>query len=179
MRIANGALILETRPCHCVWGPTGPGTQAGRKPCQSCGGTGRGKRGAERGCKSCYGFGTSPDFEKPVTCGNCGGSGNVPESNCDPISTADFLSIPMRVIRQDRGQSWNEAHLAVGYLWTCTDYGRAWAGTDEDLLSKIRGTDSPSVQASKVCNEEGAVCSYIAVLVHPQGYSLRACFAPA
>lgn len=172
MRVQDGCLVMETRPCLCVNGPCPDGRAAGKQACSACGGTGNGKRGGKGSCRSCHGFGTQPDFVNHVPCVYCEGTASVAETLTDSLPTAIWQSLPFVVMRADRRQTWNEEHFGAGCCWSSTDYGRAWNETDADLLARVRDTTS-RVQACKVADRNGRLCDFVAIVLMPNGYTVK------
>lgn len=178
MRREGNRLVCETRNCICNHpaAPCPAGRVAGRQACSECKGTGNGKRGGKGGCRKCHGFGTQPDFVNHVECGSCEGTGIVPETIYDGLPTEIWAGLDFRVFRTDRQQTWNEQWLGIGYCWTSTDYGRAWAGTDEALLEYVRN-ERCRVQACKVAREDGTLCDFVAIAIMPHGYTVHGVFS--
>lgn len=117
-----------------------------------------------------------------VTCGSCEGSLEVPENYCDNIDGETLLQyVSVRVIRNTNiGTSWNEQYLGLGCLWSCTDYGTAAEGTDENLLAQItKELRTRSVQLIKVVRnrEDLRLADEIGIYLKSNGYSLRPIFA--
>jgi hypothetical protein len=177
MRREGNQLLLGERNCYCNH-PSAPcpaGRIAGDKPCETCQGAGKGKRGGDRGCKVCYGFGTRPDFINHVQCGDCQGTGIVPETEYDHMTHDMWKGLDFRVYRVERAQTWNEQYLAWGYAWSSTDYGRAWQMTDEAIIVMVKEAGR-SVQACHVVRE-GLFCDFVAIVVGPYGYTVQGVFA--
>lgn len=175
MRIDNGLLTLGTKDCFC-----GDGTVAKRLPCPACKGTGNGPRGGKGGCRKCYGSGTHYDQSVRETCRVCNGAFKdaEPENLCDRLSDEDFRAIPVRVYRSDRTQSWNEAHLGHGCVYSVTDYGAHKQMTDDELVADVRSQSY--VQATKVVDRDTMrVCDHIGVFTSDNGFSVRAVFESA
>lgn len=110
------------------------------------------RRTAER-CYSCRGdTGTVVRVELSASCSDCSGTGALPMygpghtlsetwERCDNMGKAASAKFAETVrIVVDRGASftWGDSYLGLGSLWSCTDYGRAWEGTDEAVIAKIR-----------------------------------------
>lgn len=173
-------LTPDKAECLCVGGPCGTGKEAGRKPCPKCAGTGTGPRGGPGGCKECYGSGDRPDFENGITCRSCEGTGIVDSNICDSIAKdrlpelADMIE--WRVARGDRPQTWSEAHLGMGCLYSVTDYGDHQKLSDEELLAMVREKfNDDYVQAIKIVDRETfKICDYLVIDCNRNGYSLRA-----
>ena len=192
-------LELERTDCRACDMPR-EGVLQGQAPvfafvqCPKCHGTG--KRGSGR-CRECndrdgyYPRGRRPgsvvDYRtvaSTVPCGSCGGdyAGADSETFCDHAPDSVVSGLPLLVVRQDRGSSWNEEYLGHGCLWSSVDYGAAWSTSDEDVLARVRES-LYGVQAVKMVSKYGRedlrarVCDYLAVIVTRNGYSVRAAFA--
>lgn len=173
MRVDHGIITFELERCwNCLQGH--PGKVAGRQPCPACKGTGNGKRGGPRGCKECSGFGTAPDFENLLECGSCEGTGKQMETETSTIPAEIVRTLPVLVVRENRGSTWLEEYLPVGCLFSSIDYGRTWAMEDEAVIATAREAMNYT-QACKVASG-GVLCDRLCILLHRQGYSVRAVF---
>lgn len=65
----------------------------------------------------------------------------------------------------------------MDYVFTCTDYGRAWRATDAEVVADVLD-NSGSHQACKVAQDNGTLCDHVAIIVKPGGYAVKAVFAP-
>lgn len=187
-KIEGGELVYGEEECYCSWGqkhlPNMPkGMVPGRKACPTCHGTRqvpkqRGAKGYKE-CPKCLGIGSVEDADHPVTCPRCGGTAVVPQNSCSRVSMAWVVErIPFRVVRQDRGVSFNESYLGFGCLWSCGDYGVAWESGDEAILAEVMDTNRHhSTQfINFVRKEDNAVAKWIAIAVNRGGYSVRAVY---
>lgn len=184
MEVIDGIVILGTRDCRsCI---STPGTQSKRIPCPTCHGSGNGARGGRGGCKKCYGSGNVYDQINRVPCVTCDGNYHnaATEDITDYLPASVVSSLPIRVYRSDRRNSWNESNLALGCVYSSTDYGDAAKMTDAEVIAKVSGTvDGYSgmgrVQACKLVNrDDSTLCDHVGVFVTRDGYSVRAVFAP-
>ena len=169
-------LTLDKRDCYC-----GDGTQNWVGPCPVCDGTGRGPRGGARGCKTCWGGGRKVDQSRTMTCTRCNGDWQRMEDENWTHDAPDeaVLSLPIRVVRSERRMSWVESYIGLG-LWSCTDYGRAWEGTDADVIEKVTA-DLRHVQACKITRKTDdekvlVLCDELVIALSPQGYSVIGSF---
>lgn len=168
--------------------------------CWACNGFGkRGRQGAYktaalarrygRTCTVCDGTGVTvwPDT---TPCYDCSHSGTVvldahpgevlPDAvgRCDSIPDAVSATLAAEwnvvVVREDRRQSWGEAFLGLGSVWSCTDYGTAWAATDDTVLAeKVRGELATGrVQWIKIITEARVIVPTIVVRLTRGGYSV-------
>lgn len=179
---SDNTITLETRECSsCRW--IAPGKVAGRKTCDACNGTGNGKRGGKNGCKSCHGFRTRPDHDNLVTCPNCKGTAIQPENWTDTTTgnvLVALLTLPITVRRSERGQTWNEAYLGLGSLYSVTDYGRHTEQTDAELIQSVRDDLGRHTQLCNVAEkaEDGTLTFAAGIVIDcsRNGYSVRAHF---
>lgn len=201
------SLTLERKDCTACAGssrraevPRGYQPVFGFRKCGKCNGTGRRGSGKCRECNGDYqrsrrqydanaapaGFVTDYDtVARLEQCPKCHGAWEAAEweNFTDYAPQLASASLPLRIVRQDRGASWNESYLGIGCLWSVVDYGAAWAMSDEDLESKVAADlYNRRVQACKIVapysreDKEAALCDYVAVVVTRGGYSLRAVF---
>lgn len=175
MRIDDGTIVLETRPCY---GCDGSGTIASRTKCVACYGSGNGPRGGRGGCRKCHGSGIGHDHDNRATCISCDGIGQRPEDLCDRVNDEDMQAFTLSVYRSDRAQSWNEAHMGHGCVYSCTDYGEHARMTDDELIARVRRS-LKGVQATKIANRAMQVCDHIGIFCNDNGYSVRAVFESA
>jgi hypothetical protein len=150
--------------------------------CPRCAGSGDGPRGGRNGCTRCYGNGHVYDHDNLSTCGECGGEYHDKDMErwTDHVPTRFCELVPIRVIRVDRDNTWNESHLGFGTLWSAMDYGKAFTMDDEDLLDAVRRElIAHPPQGSKVTVEgddplQRKVASGLVIAVTRTGYALRA-----
>jgi len=174
MRLEERRIVLDPKPCD-VCGGTGQAPTY--KPCPTCQGTCRGPRGGRNGCRRCYGMGRVIDRENREPCRTCNATGSVSESLCDYLPPGMFaaLGLPVRVIRSDRQQTWNEANLGAGCVYSCTDYGRHQKETDEAIAAEV-AAHCDRQQATKFTDRAGNLCEAVGVFCSSGGYSVRAIF---
>jgi hypothetical protein len=165
MNIINGKLVLDSETCYCMQGKV-----YGKKVCPDCNGTCEGKRGGKNGCKTCYN-GTVIDHDNMIDCERCGGTNKVEETRYSHIKLIrdDF---PMVVDRGDRIQTFNEAYIGHGAIYSVTDYGDHKHMTDAELLDHIWSDDRIRTQYCTIINEDMVPCSKIVVKCNNNGYSL-------
>ena len=150
----------------------GRGTVPTQKPCPRCKGTGNGLRGARGQCRQCHGFKTVHDFDHPTLCKNCSGSGQQAETADDYLPAEMWQELPFRVYRADRPNTWNEEHLALGCLCSCTDYGTAWEAGEDHVISRVRNfRHRPKLDEVW---SDGRWCDHIAITLTQNGYSVKA-----
>lgn len=168
MRVEDGKLIYDLRPCLICKG-TGRvrhshlcpryGMNQNGKPCLHCGAT-------TKRSHHCI-----PD-RQDATCGECGGSLQVPEDRYDYLPQDILNAIPIIVVRSDRGITWNESYLGLGCLYSVVDYGEHKRLTDEELVAQVR--DKPyGTQTTAVVDDQDRLPPFIAICCHDSGYSVR------
>ena len=172
MRLDGNKVTLETKECISC---QGTGRAAKQIPCPACKGTGRGIKGGKNGCRKCSGFKTAYSSTETVTCGGCEGTGKRPENDCDSMPDEWFASMPFRVYRHNREQTYNEYLLGIGCVYSCTDYGRAYAATDDKVIAEV--SSHTFVQLCKVARNL-TLCDHIGIFVNRDGYSVRAVYLP-
>jgi len=170
MKLENGKLVMERKDCH--W--CDQGKRPGKAKCGTCDGTGKGKRGKVRGCRTCYGNKTVPDFNNTVACDLCGGSwqGSQEETLYDYLPESVWQGLAFKVYRNAVPMTFNEQYVGVGCVFSSTDYGDAWKGTDEAVIAEVK--EHTSHQACKVAREDGTLCNHVGIFVMPGGYAVRA-----
>lgn len=184
----NRTLHLEKKNCTGCGYSGRPGTESTPLPCSGCKGTGRGPRGGVRGCRKCYGSGKEYDHEnRRQPCSVCRGDyvGFTTENFCDNAPAEAIAALPLAVVRQYRDQSWNESYLGLGTVWSCTDYGTAWAGTDEDLVTRVASDLAKErVQATKIAvydrdSDVAYLADSLVIVLTQTGYSVRPVYTEA
>jgi hypothetical protein len=172
MKIENGKVVFERKDC---W-QCNKGQKARIIPCPECKGTGRGKRGGARGCKKCNGFRTSCSWDDPVPCDACQGNyqNHEPEDATDYLPAGAFASLTFKVYRVTREMTWGESHIGLGCVYSCTDYGRSNAATDDAIIADVK--NHSGVQACKVIDAQGNLCDHIGIFVRQGGYTVKAVF---
>lgn len=131
MKLVDGNIVLDNRTCYSC---DTNGTQPTAKVCSKCDGSGRGPRGGRGGCKNCYN-GRVWDHENRVACDHCGGSNSVAETWFDSVGDVvehALRQLPVMVVRADRNNNWVENYIGGG-VYSCLDYGRMAARSDEDI----------------------------------------------
>lgn len=125
-----------------------------------------------------------------AVCFACSGVGQVPiwapgdvlpdaYGTCDsmsPESSAVFARDVVIMIERGATMSWGEAHLGLGSLWSCVDYGTAVQMTDVALTAVVRDKlASDQTQWIKIIDAETrAATDILVVQVSPNGYSVKA-----
>lgn len=167
-------LILGMGRCKCC---QGYGTTTERRACPLMGKAVNTR--PDRRCPHC-GSARKNDHRwletgRTPVCENCKGSKVQPEDRYDYLPKEVFAAIPMKVYYGNGGISFNEAHLGIGCVWSCQDYGAHKQLSDDQLIAKLREADH-GVQACKLVNEKLEFCEYIGIFTNAEGYSLRAIF---
>lgn len=173
MRKENNQLILERKNCdRCS---PNNGQVCSMLTCRTCNGTGKGKRGKVGGCRACFGSTQEVRWDIPIPCPHCNGNyQNVtPETFTDSLPEGMFASLEFRVIRSMAQMSMREQVFGVG-VYSCVDYGTAFKQTDEEIIAEVKL--HRGVQACSVVNSKGEFCSFVAIVVKPQGFSVVAAF---
>lgn len=186
MRLENNQLILEKEECvFCSMNRLPKGKTASRKACPTCKGKGRGPRGGKGGCQECMGNRKVPDWDTPVDCKCCDGTGEVPETMTSYINEECkkevIDSLPIKLFFAERGMSFNESYLGIGTIFSCSDYGRTWDKLESrsqesirNFLEQIRKEILESgLQACKIADDDGILINHIVVIVNQGGYSVR------
>lgn len=174
MRIENGKVVLERRPCCSC-----SGTQlvAGRRVCSKCHGMRRGPRGGRDKCTACMSYGADrglvPDFDNKVKCSACT-DGTQPETLCDTLPHEAWLALPFKVYRHNRGSTFNEAYLGFGCVFSSVDYGVAAGQDDYSVIASVKGHQW--IQATTLAKDDGTMCDHVGIFVGRNGYSVRPCF---
>jgi ribosomal protein S27AE len=133
------------------------------KPCPDCGST-----------RKFDHKGFIPTAERRQ-CGRCDGSGSVLETRYDYLPKDILEAIPLLLVRQDRGATFNESLLGLSCLWSSIDYGRAWGTPEDQFCAKIRlEIGKHGSQACHVVDDKDRLPPAIGVFVHREGYSVRA-----
>jgi hypothetical protein len=109
---------------------------------------------------------------KMVTCGSCDGAGIKMEDRYDFITREIWQSLPFKVFRSGREQTWGESYLGTS-LGSCTDYGRYKTLTDEQIIAKVR-TEHSFGQVVAIADENLHVAEFIGIFCSDNGYSLLA-----
>ena len=169
--------------------------------CTGCNGFGKSKRGygtyktqalADRHgvrCWMCHGVKTyTPPLTNP--CYSCNYNPGQDVAEIHPGDTLPDVigrcaSVPREVavslasewefvpMRFDRGQTWGEAYLGLGSIWSCTDYGAAWEQSDAEVIARVRESfDSGSLQWLTIMDSERTITPRIVVKITRGGYSV-------
>jgi hypothetical protein len=191
----NNIVILEKKNCYCSRDSRlEPGTVIDRfkpKLCPKCKGTGRRGNGRCRNCNNrdeyfSHNFPRTPgyvaDYQNFTTkvCSTCKGNWeNALDENLTDTLSGDYLSkIPIRVMRRpERSQTFNEAHLGIGTIYSITDYGKHKNYHESWIISKIRDSivndGFVSRQACKYTDRDTMkLCDEILVITNNNGYSV-------
>jgi hypothetical protein len=177
MHIENGKMVYGKRDCSTCMGS---GTRPTKITCRTCKGTGNGKRGGLRQCKTCYGNTHEYDHVNRVDCPDCKAKGLDPlraqdTTAYDTLPQDIWESLEFRVVRQDqRKQSWAEQYLALGCVYSVTDYGRHSTMTDSELIAEVKKPFGH--QACKVVDKDNNVAKFIAIITSDNGYTPVAVF---
>lgn len=171
MQIIEGKLVLGKQNCNCR-----DGTRCGERRCPICEGTGKGKRGKVSGCKNCYGSGKTIDTKNRIVCSVCNGSyvNFRNETMYDDIPMVIWNELKFIVYRKKREMSGNEMFLGIGCVYSCNDYGQAWAKPDEWVIESVKSHRAGPAQ--DIVNEDGTFCDHVGIFITPEGYSVRCVF---
>jgi hypothetical protein len=195
----NNTVILEKKNCHCSrHSRAKPGYVVDRfqpKLCPKCKGTGRRGNGRCRNCNDRDGYfslqfprtpGYIPDYEKFTTkvCPTCNGNWKnaLDEDLTDTLPAHYLTKIPIRVIRMpNRSQTFNEAHIGAGTIYSVTDYGEHSHHDDDWIINKIRDSIKNggfvARQATKYTDRNTMkLCDGILVITSYNGFSAYANF---
>jgi len=167
MRIENGKLVLEMRKC---WNCEGTGTKEELKPCPNYNIPYTATK--KKPCQYCGArYKGSHNYLKTgniISCDTCKGKKELMETRFDSISQELWQSIKFIVIRSCREMDRMEGLLGAG-AYTCTDYGRHKALTDEQLIATVK--EEKHVQACKLVKEDMTVMG-MAIYTSDMGYSV-------
>lgn len=163
------------------------GTVPGRRPCSSCKGTRRGPRGGRNGCTDCI-SGTELDWDNPVTCERCNGTGQIERTlmsfmDSQTVRNAmNSLAFRLRILDNTQ-MSFNESYIGAGkMIMAVTDYGRAYDRVKdrdpqqiEHLLTEIRDEliNDTTIQYCKIYDRDANLCDHIEIIMRKNGYSIR------
>jgi len=171
MQIIDGKMVYETEHCFMC---DGKGLSVRLEPCPNYGKATHGKACVHCGAKNMHSHGHL-NTGKMETCPYCKGKGRKPETHCSTMPDELWQSLELRVYRRvDRENSWNEAFLGLGCVFSCQDYGAAWASTDEKIIEDVQGHQHH--QACKVAKDDGTICDHVGIFVNRNGYSVRAVY---
>lgn len=192
MRVENNILILEPKDCTtCDDERTPEGKIIALfeyNLCPKCKGTGKRGNGRCRECNDRNGYysrvaprrpGYVPDYSRIAdieTCPTCGGNPHnaMQENLTDRIDLDIIRALPFEVLHADaRRQTFNEAYLGIGTVYSVTDYGRYRNETDEQIIEHVKSGLNP-----QACNyadrETHELCKKIVILTSNNGYSAYA-----
>jgi RecJ-like exonuclease len=172
MKIIDGKIVLETRPCSRC---DGKGEVEQYQTCPNWHKAMRGK--ACPFCGSTTKQGHSGKHTGIMTiCSNCDGKKNVPENLYDYAPESIWQGLAFKVYRQARQNTWNESYLGAGCIYSSEDYGQAAKMDDATIISKVKA--SGNHQAVKFAKEEdNTLADHIGIFVTLNGYSVRAVFS--
>lgn len=192
MRIETGTLILESKDCTtCDDERTPVGTIVKSftyKVCQKCKGTGMRGRGRCRECNERNGYfstvsprkpGYVPDYSQIAeieTCPSCGGNPHnaMMEDLTDYINLDIIRALPFEVRHRDNArQTFNQAYLGIGTVYSVTDYGRYRTQTDEEIIERVKDGLNPQA-CNYVDRDTLELCKEIVILTNNNGYSAYA-----
>lgn len=192
MRVEDNIVILEPKDCtHCDDDRTPPGTVITAfeyKMCLKCKGTGKRGNGRCRNCNDRNGYyspknprkpGFVPDYSKIATteiCTTCNGNPTdaMMENLTDPMPVEVLRAIPIQVMRSNRPQTFNEAHLGIGTIYSVTDYGAYKNQSDDELIAKVRDDMSgfATQQACKYTRRfDMRLCDVIIIATSDNGWA--------
>jgi len=105
-------------------------------------------------------------------CCMCRGKGKKQEDSCSSMPQKLFESLDFMVVRTNLQQTFNEAYLGIGCVFSCTDYGRHKNMTDEELINSVKSNTFN--QATKVVDDNDNVMP-ILIITSDNGYSVKKC----
>lgn len=171
MKIENGKMIFDEVICWDCKGTkqvkrytlcphnTKAVTQFPGRKCPQC------------GSKNRYSHQSIGDYM--TDCKICNTTGKIMENLYSHISKEQWAilqsSFKWTVERVNRGPTFNEEYLGLGYLYGCTDYGRTTALTDEQILAKVP-FDGVPCQLIAWVKSDGTVPSELIIKVNRSGY---------
>jgi hypothetical protein len=96
------------------------------------------------------------------------------ENVTDRIDLDIIRALPFEIRRADsRPQTFNEAYLGIGTVYSVTDYGRYKHETDEQIIEHVKSGLNP--QACNYVNRDTMrLCHKIVILTSNSGYSAYA-----
>lgn len=176
-----GKQLLPNAPYPCACDDDPENTTGTYQPCRTCNGTGRGARGGRGGCKTCHGMRREWRNDIRTKCKSCNGTGIKHSTNlCDTLDTEAALSIPIRIVRSTREQSWTEQHLGIGRIYSCVDYGRSLSRTDDELVAEVREHIARGYnQATHFADKSGHLVDVIGVITARTGYTVVGVNSPS
>lgn len=140
--------------------------------CGSCGGSGEFTWPLTEDCRTCDRTGAvvtdaHPGDTLPDVIGRC-------DSIPDAVSATLAAEWNVVVVREDRRQSWGEAFLGLGSVWSCTDYGARWLAEDDSILAGDvrRELAGGRTQWIKIITEARVIVPTIVVRLTRGGYSV-------
>lgn len=177
MKVQDGKLVYETKPCWCAEGER-PGQVQEYRRCKYYDQKVKGRFPADH-CPDCDATRQHSHLYSISTgqwkaCDRCNGTLRLPEGRTDYMPQEIVAAIPLKVFRLNRGMTFNESLLGMGCLWSCQDYGRAWSSQDSVTLKHVQEElQNHSAQACAVVDEEDRLPQAIGIFVNIGGYSVR------
>lgn len=175
MHRQGDVLAYDRETCHNC---QGEGFYIERKPCPL-----QGRTVAQRPGRACPHCKTTNrhnhsylDTGLKPTCWGCDGTGKALENRYSYMPSDLVLTLPLKVHRLQRGNSFNENYIGHGCLWSCQDYGRAAGQPDEEVLARVMADlrKGHSVQACAVVDKDDHLPNFIGIFVTRDGFSVRA-----
>lgn len=171
MKIVNGKAVFEEVKCvHC----NGEGKREYFNTCPNWN-----KPVAHRYGRKCEICGARNQHSHKVIgseirdCEICKGKGLVMEDRYASDGGGVWKTLPIKVIRSMREQTWAEAYLGMGFC-SVTDYGAHQKMTDEELIKKVREEKGGYNQFCKYVDKELNVAPELLILCNDMGYSIIA-----
>lgn len=169
MKLKNNNLVFEVVNC---WHCQGKGTFEYGTFCPNYNKKMYGKVCKYCGSKSQHGHKVTGKEIKE--CDICKGTGKVQETESDFLPKEIWQNLTFKVTREQRNLTLGESLLALNLVYSCTDYGRAWKETDENLIDSVKN-DQGSHQVNKIY-KDGNLCNYINIILTQNGYTVVAVF---
>lgn len=171
MKIVNGKAVFEEVTC---WHCEGAGKHEYFITCPNWD-----KTVAHKPSRKCEICGAKSRYKHQVIgseikdCNICDGKGKQMETLYDSDRGGVWKTLPIKVIRSMREQTWAEAYLGMGFC-SVTDYGAHQKMTDEELIKKVREEKGGYNQFCKYVDKELNVAPELLILCNDMGYSIIA-----
>lgn len=171
MKIVDGKAVFEEVKC---WHCTGTGKHEYFNLCPNWN-----KTVAHRPGRKCEVCGAKSQHKHKTIgseirdCELCKGKGSMMEDRYSSDSGSVWKTLPIKVIRSLREQTWAEAYLGMGFC-SVTDYGAHQKMTDEELIEKVHGEKGGYNQFCKYVDKELNVAPELLILCNNMGYSIVA-----
>lgn len=193
-QVVNGKLEIGQADCFCALNPEIAGKERlfKFKDCSACKGSGKKGRGNCQSCNASYNQSCRYQFNYPpagkltdhsnfdlIPCRQCNGNweGTKEGSITDHLPAEIMASFEVKVYgNKTREASWNEEHLALGCLYSCS--GLSWKHTTiEKEVESVKKSILNGTQACKVAKDDGTLADHIGIFLNDYGYSVRAVYS--